>query len=73
MDLAADTLMSRLHRVGIGGSIGLFFVAPFCPLISYTRVPKCRKLDKFLPLIGIGVSALIGFEVLFFVLSSLAA
>jgi len=42
-------------QLGLGGSIPLILIAPLALLYSYTKVHKNKKLDSFLPIIGIGL------------------
>lgn len=60
-----------MQKVGIGSALPLFLVSPIALLFSYTRVPKIKKLDIFLPLIGIGLSLLVAVEAVFYLLMTL--
>lgn len=65
-----NAIYSKMLRVGIGSAVPLALVTPIAFLFSYTRVPKLKALDKFIPLAGLGVSALIFIEGLFFILGA---
>ena len=54
-DIAFDFILERAQSIGLGGSTTLFLVAPIALLYSYTKVHQNKKIDSFLPIIGIGL------------------
>ena len=56
---------------GIGAGISLALVAPIALLFNYTKEPKNRKLDKFVPLAGIALLILVILEGIYYVLTHL--
>lgn len=54
-DLNLMLIYDRANKIGFGGSTSLFIVAPIALLYSYTKVHENKKLDSFIPIIGIGL------------------
>lgn len=54
-DVAIFSAMQMGQNIGLGGSTPLLLVIPFVLLYSYTRTHKNKKLDSFVPFIGIGL------------------
>ena len=63
---AATTLVNVFTGFSLGKSFCLILVIPFTLLFSYTKKHKDGKLDKLLPVIGIGLVVLAIIETLFF-------
>ena len=63
--------VGMLNRIGIGSAIPLALVAPVCFLLSYTRVPKFAKLDKFIPIGGLLIGVLLVIEGVLYILGHL--
>lgn len=61
--------MNIANSVGIGNSVVLILVIPFALLFNYLKKPKYPKLDKFVPIIGIGIVVVIIVEGLFQIVS----
>ena len=47
------TAFSLADAIGLGGSSSLILISPLVLLYSYTKVHKNKKLDSFLPFLGI--------------------
>ncbi len=65
-----DYAVSMAENIGLGGSISLIPIIPFVILYSYTRVHKNKKLDSFLPIIGVGLVIITLLESTFLVIVS---
>ncbi len=63
-----NTWLTKAEALGLGSSSSLLFIIPFVLLYSYTRVHKNKKLDSFVPLIGIGLVIFTLFEASFLAL-----
>lgn len=50
------------ETVGFGNSVSLAFIAPLMLLYSYSRQPKSKMISTFVPMIGIGLIALVILE-----------
>ena len=48
-------IYDRAKKIGLGESSSLFIAAPIALLYSYTKVHEDKKIDSFLPLIGIAL------------------
>ena len=66
-----EVIGAALTKMGIGGGVVLFFVAPIALLFSYTREPKKKDLVGKLPFIGIGLVAIAFIEGIFIILTHL--
>lgn len=53
---------------GFGNATSLVFAIPFAMLFSYSRKPKNEKINKYVPILGIGLIVLVYVEGLFLVL-----
>lgn len=62
----AETLMDVMQSFTLGKSACLLLVIPFVLLFSYSKQHKNPKLDKLLPIIGIGLVAFALIESIFF-------
>ena len=63
---SVENLIDVLSAFTIGKSVCLIFTIPFVMLFSYSKVHKDKQLDKFLPIIGIGLVLFAIIETLFF-------
>ena len=57
--------ISIIAKCGFGESLALILVAPIMLLFSYNRAAKNPKFDKFIPLAGVGLIAIVYFEGIF--------
>ena len=62
----ANTLLDVLKNFTLGKSFCLILVIPFILLFSYSKQHENQKLDKMLPIIGIGLVVFAIIETLFF-------
>ena len=65
LELIAFMKIDSWLNAGIGGAVVLFLIIPVVLLFSYTKTHKNPKLDKFIPMIGIGLIVLMYIEGLF--------
>ena len=70
MESALYEAIAVITKCGFGTSVALILVAPIMLLFSYNRKPKNPKLDKFIPLVGVGLIAVVYFEGMFEILCS---
>ncbi|MBQ2070347.1 MAG: hypothetical protein II467_05395, partial [Bacilli bacterium] len=60
------TIIDVLKSFTLGKSFCLIFVVPFILLFSYSKQHENQKLDKLLPIIGVGLVVFAIIETLFF-------
>ncbi|MBQ9449604.1 MAG: hypothetical protein IJU60_07015 [Acholeplasmatales bacterium] len=60
-----NTKMSAFANAGFGGSVALILIIPLVILFSYTKTHKDTKIDKLLPIAGIGLIFVIYLEGMF--------
>ena len=48
-------IASTLQSIGLGGAISLIPLIPIVLLFSYKKAPKNKKIDTFIPFIGVGL------------------
>ncbi len=65
-DAVFNEMLNMLTNFTIGKSVCLLLVIPFTLLFSYTKTHKNQKIDKFVPVIGIGFIFFAIIETLFF-------
>lgn len=61
--------LELILKCGFGSSLMLIGIAPVMLLFSYNRKPKNEKLDKLIPLIGLGLMAIVYIEGIYQVLN----
>ena len=59
-----------MYDSGLGGAFPLILVAPIAMFFSYTKKHKNPQLDKFVPILGIGLIALVYLEGTFQVITN---
>jgi hypothetical protein len=62
----AFTLIDVMKNFTLGKSFCLILVVPFILLFSYSKQHENQKLDKMLPIIGVGLVVFSIIETLFF-------
>lgn len=67
-DATIEKYFELIEGFTIGKSVCLLLVIPFALLFDYTKQHKNPKLDKFMPIIGVGIVLFAAIEALFFTL-----
>ena len=76
-EISFEYVSAHLNALGVGQSLALLLLAPLMLLFSYTRTPKLRILDSFIPIIGVALIALVylegGYQLLLMLPTSLSS
>lgn len=60
---------SQLQTIGIGGSTSLIPLIPIVLLFSYKKTPKNKKIDTFIPVVGVALIVFVLLEGIFEVIT----
>ena len=69
-EIALTEALTVLLKCGFGESLPFIIVAPIMLLFSYTRQPKRPQLDKFIPMGGVALIAVIYIEGIFLTITA---